>query len=242
MEDKDLERKLRAEMGPRDAGYSARELPPALPDGGGRRSVRLVPRWALLGGAALAGALVVAVAGALGDHQSPADGPGAGGASPSLSATHAAVASVVPSDGSCPPASILLRPEPWGGAAGSRGTTLSIRLVDGADSCDLATSVSARILDGTGSVLVEGATVGTGSVRLSAGVVYQLSVSWSNWCDAAPQPELRWDLRFGPSSPWIDVAVEVSAASAGTPGSVPVPPCLGVGGTHLNVTPIELMP
>lgn len=226
----DLERRLRAESGPRDEGYRPRALPAALPDGVGQRTPMTVARWGLLGGAVLAGIVLIAVASALRGESGVGDEPSAGSLTPS------ALPSVVVADAECPAGSILLRAEPWGGAAGSRGTTLSVRLVEGAVACDLATDVSARILDGDGQLLVEGGSPGTGTVRLGAGAVYELSVSWSNWCDAAPRPELRWDLRFGAADPWIHVAVEVTTPD----GGVPVPPCLGEGGTHLDVTELTL--
>ena len=83
-----------------------------------------------------------------------------------------------------------------------------------------------------------GASGGTGSVTLDAAASYRVSVSWSNWCDPAPQPWLRWDLRFG-SGDWIDVVEEQSTSRPSTEPALPVPPCLGEGGSHLSVTPVQ---
>lgn len=232
----DLERRLRAERGPREEGYLPPAVSSSLPTGADPRSRSRVVRWGAVGGAMLAGVLVIAAARSLGGSPGIGDEPGA------TSPTPVASPSIVASHAGCPVGSILLRPEPWGGAAGSRGTTLSVRLVDGADACDLATDVSVRILDGDGHTLVEGDAAGTGTVRLASGAMYVLSVSWSNWCDAAPQPELRWDLRFGATSSWIDVAEEISGPRDGQAGGVPLPPCLGDGGTHLSLTDLQPAP
>ena len=60
----------------------------------------------------------------------------------------------------------------------------------------------------------------------------------SPYGDPEPQPALRWDVRFGDGE-WIDVIEEASIERPGIDPSVPVPPCMGEGGTNLSVTGLQ---
>src|SRR5437773_8052729 len=127
MNDQDLERELRSQRGPREDGYTPTRLPMTLDDGttaGPRRS--LVPRAALFAGAALAGALAVAVV--AGILSGPGPDVGSGG-SPSAQAT-----ALLPGD--CGPSDVALSAEPWGGAAGSRGTVVAGTPAAGTSFCN----------------------------------------------------------------------------------------------------------
>src|SRR6266480_4338978 len=128
MNDQDLERDLRSQRGPREDGYAPTRLPMTLDDGptaGPRRS--MVPRAALFAGAALAGALAVAVVAGI------MSGPGpdvVGNGSPSAQAS-----ALLPGD--CGPSDVTVSAETWGGAAGSRGTVVTLTLAAGTSFCNV---------------------------------------------------------------------------------------------------------
>jgi hypothetical protein len=231
MTNDDLERALRTEPGPREEGYLPTPLPislDAVPTAA--RPTRL-PRAALLAGAALAGALAVAVVAAIlaGPGASPSPGVGSGGsATPSASASS-------PSN-RCTILDITFSAEPWGGAAGSRGTMVTISSIDGRYACALAPSVAAQIADANGAVLVEGAATSSGPpVVVRPGTAFAVGVAWSNWCGADPAGPVRLSLQpEGWPSP---VPVTVPA------GGNPVPPCLGSGEpSTLSVTEVQPAP
>src|SRR6187402_722919 len=124
MNDNDLERRLRAETGPREQGYAPSQLPetPDAAPGAPRRSHFM--RGALVLGTVAAGVLAVLAASALMSPGAPNGGVGAGGTS-----TSEATAS--PREpAACQPMDLELTAEPWGGAAGSRGTVVTISLAD----------------------------------------------------------------------------------------------------------------
>jgi hypothetical protein len=233
----DLERRLRSERGSRELGYVPGDVEPALDASSARRHglrpLRVAGSLAVVAAGVVLTLAVIGVIGRGGDGEGFGVGSGPGATSPLPS-----VAPTAARPGICTPGDILLRPEPWGGAAGSRGTSVAVSLTEGAAACELPIDVTARILDGSGAELVAGASGGTGSVTLDPAASYRVSVSWSNWCDAAPQPWLRWDLRFV-SGDWIDVVEEQSTSRPSTEPALPVPPCLGEGGSHLSVTPVQ---
>jgi len=216
MNDNDLERDLRSQRGPREEGYVPARLPMALEDApaAGRRPSRL-PRAAMLVAAGLAGALAVAFA--AGVFSGPGPGVGANGStSPSAEASTPASGG-----GACGPQDVSMTGEPWGGAAGSRGTVVKVGLASGRDACQLGKAVAAEIADANGSVLVtSGPSAAGGPVALAAGDSYTIGISWSNWCAAAPAAPVSLALKM---SGW-DSFVTVPVASGGLD---PVPPCLG---------------
>ena len=239
----DLERQLRSQSGPREQGYH----PALLPAEPGARSQRpgVAPllRGGLLVAAACAAVLaVVIVSGGLdgrsgvgGDVSTPTPGDGR---------TQAATPSVAPSTagepGACRPEDVVLTAEPWGGAAGSRGTSVTLTLADGAAPCHPANAVSGRILDATGATLVENLAGPTDLplLTLQAGTTYQVGVAWSNWCEAAPAAPVTLELRLSNWSEWVAVEHHLP----GTGGPDPVPPCMGDGGTSLTVTEVQPAP
>jgi len=160
MNDQDLERELRSQRSPREDGYTPARLPMNLDDGtpsGARRS--MVPRAALVAVAALAGALAVAVV--TGILSGPRPDVGSDG-SPSAQATAS-----VPAD--CGPSDVAFSAEPWGGAAGSRGTVVTVKLAAGHDACTLGKGLAAQVADANGSVLVTDRRVGPRWVRGTRG-------------------------------------------------------------------------
>ena len=233
MNDNDLERDLRSQRGPREAGYTPAVLPMTLDDtpASAARPPRLA-RAGLLIGVGAAGALVVAVI--AGIMSGPGSGPdvGSGSTGPSPSDALSAPA--------CGPADVTLAGEPWGGAAGSRGTTVTVTLASGRYDCTLAPVIGAQITGGGsvgvsfGSEIASEADLGP-SVPLSADTAYTVGVAWSNWCGASVSEPVTLALSFhGWSAPRL-VAVA-------TGGIDPVPPCSGGGETNLSVTDLQPVP
>ncbi len=216
MNDNDLERDLRTQRGPREEGYVPARLPMALDDAAaaGPRPSR-VPRAAMLVAAGVAGALAVAIA--AGVFSGPAPGVGANGStSPSAEASTPAAGG-----GACGPQDVSMNGEPWGGAAGSRGTVVTVALAEGRDACQLGKGLAAQITDANGSVLVmSGPSAAGGPVALAPGDSYTIGISWSNWCAAAPAAPVSLALKM---SGW-DAFATVNVANGGLD---PVPPCMG---------------
>ena len=227
MNDQDLERELRSQRGPREDGYAPMRLPMTFDDGsatGPRRS--MVPRAALFAGAALAGALAVAVV--TGILSGPRTEVGSDG-SPSAQASAS-----IPGD--CGPSDVALSAEPWGGAAGSRGTVVTVALAAGAASCNLPMPARAEIVDANGRHLVKGATpTTTGSVALGSGASFQIGVAWSNWCGAQPATPMTLFLGFADQVPSPVGATGSISANA-------VPPCNGDGASTLSLTDLQAQP
>jgi hypothetical protein len=231
----DLERQLRSQSGPRERGYHPTPLP-AEPGAPSQRRGPAVLRGGLFAAAAAASVLaVVIVSGALngqfgvgGDVSTP---------SPSDVKSQAATPSVAPTaaePAACRQVVVVLTAEPLGGAAGSRGTSVTLTLADGAAPCHPANAALGRMLDATGATLVESVAGPTDLplLTLHAGTRYQVGVAWSNWCDAAPAAPVTLELRLGDWDAWVTVD-----APAG--GVDPVPPCMGDGGTNLSVTEVQ---
>ncbi|MEP7040222.1 MAG: hypothetical protein ABI864_01470 [Chloroflexota bacterium] len=242
MNDNDLERELRSQFGPREQGYRPAALPaePGAPSH--RPGVPPMLRGGLFAAVAAAAVLaVVIVSGGLdgrfgvgGDVSTP---------SPTDAKTQAATPSVAPSSAAepaaCRPEDVVLTAEPWGGAAGSRGTSVTLALADGAPACHPTNTAFGRILDATGAMLVESIPEATDLplLTLQPGAKYQVGVAWSNWCGAHPVG-IRLELRLGNWSDWVAVQPHLP----GTGGPDPVPPCIGDGGTSLSVTEVQSAP
>ena len=227
----DLERALRSQRGPREDGYQPSTLPTTLEDQAvtGVRPSRLW-RTGLLVGVGAAGALAVAVA--AGILSGPDSGPEVGSGN---SAGPSAEATTDPAP-ACGIRDVALAAEPWGGAAGSRGTVVTVSLASGRYACALPAAASAQLVDANGVQLVEGRTPATsGSVALEPGSAFTLGIAWSDWCGVEPSAPLNLSLAFGNGPPLL----------VGEPGSVPVtavPPCLGTGSSSLSLTDLELQP
>ena len=120
MSDNDLERRLRSESGPREQGYAPSPLPEAPDAAAGAPRRGGMMRGALVLGTVAAGVLAVLAASALMSPGAPNGGVGAGETS-----TPRATASP-PEPAACQPIDLEMVAEPWGGAAGSRGTVVTI--------------------------------------------------------------------------------------------------------------------
>jgi hypothetical protein len=145
--------------------------------------------------------------------------------------------STMPGIGACRPSDVAMAAEPWGGAAGSRGTIVTLTLAPGATACHPDVSALGRVVDANGAAVVESVAgpVDLPLLTLEAGTSFQVGVSWSNWCDPAPAGPLGLQLRF---ADWNQGAtVEVAAG-----GADPVPPCNGEAGSTLSVTGLQSAP
>jgi hypothetical protein len=225
----DLERQLRAERGPREAGYSPTNLPASLsgarsPGAGPSRLVRV----GAFAGVAAAGALAVALLGGVfsGSHRGVGD--------TTSSAPSASQPAGLPD---CRSADVTLTAEPWGGAAGSRGTNVTVTLTSDRPDCMLSPVVGGLIIDATEQrvVSIDKVTSGApqgGSVPLKAGASYTVGVAWSDWCGPQIAEPIGLALHF---EGW-GVAAAVSVASGGTD---PVPPCNGGSLSNLSVTALQ---
>ena len=232
MNDDNLERELRSQRGPREAGYTPVRLPMTPEEGpvANRRPSRL-PRAVMLMGAGLAGALAVAIAAGVFSGSGPE--VGAGSESPSAAAS-------TPALGDCGVLDVNFTAESWGGGAGSRGTTVTVTLAEGRLSCTLSQEMAAEIRDGNRELLVSGTSVRSlprpvAPLVLEPGAAFTSGIAWSNWCGDAPTLPVKLSLQ--PSGWTSPVSVDVP------PGTDPVPPCSGAAEpSSLSVTWLEPAP
>ncbi len=228
MNDNDLERDLRSQRGPREGGYTPTVLPVTLdkaPAPGSTPS--RVGRAGLFVGVGLAGAAAVAViAGIL-------SGPGSGPEVGSGNSTEPSAVATSQPETPCGIRDVALTTEAWGGAAGSRGTVLTISLTPNRYPCLLPRSVQARVVDGRGHVVVEGSTPEfTGTVPLQQGMSYEVGISWSNWCGTEPEAPLSLRVAVGAETPtFVGVGRDLEAGA--------VPPCLGNDASTLSLTDVQ---
>ena len=242
MKDNNLEHRLRSEIGPREQGYVASRLPDALggrpPTGASRQQV------AVILSAVAAGILVVAAGSMV---LSRGNGQNSGAILPDAFASP----SGTPAPEACQPNEVFLIAEPWGAAAGSRGTTVYIGYRGAPNpsrfQCDLPLGIGGEVVDALGNVLLSKAPVpGAPTVELMTaravplGVAwdggYDLGVAWSNWCSDEPAAPLRLNLLV----PGWTAPVEVPVPAG---GADPVPPCLGAGQpSNLSLTQPQRSP
>jgi len=239
-----LERALR-EPGPRERGYRHEPLPILLAKARRRRwAARPVLRWALIG-AVVASAAVVTLAVTLSLPQGPV-GTSAGNSSaasssvePSSAASSSiASASALPSvdpAAPCLASNLAISADPWGGAMGSRGTTVLFRTVASAGPCTVQGSPQAELVDAAGKVLVSSAASNVGSpVQLEKGRVAELPVSWSNYCPDTQPLAFTLILHLG------DAAIELKATGLDGGSTITPPPCNGPGQPSiLKVVPFQ---
>jgi hypothetical protein len=226
MNDNDLERRLRAESGPREQGYNASQLPASQSiEHGARRSRPM--RGIALAGAVAAGVLVVAASASLFGGNPRDSGVGSGGetSTPVPSATQS-------SPVACQPADVALTAEPWGGAAGSRGTIVTVRLADGGTTCLFANEPGAQLATES-DVLVSIDGMNAQTSPMDSGQERSFAVTWSNWCGSEITEPVTLSLRSG------DVAFPVTVPD----GADPVPPCNGENApSTLEVTVVAATP
>ncbi|MEO8638930.1 MAG: hypothetical protein ABI458_03325 [Chloroflexota bacterium] len=224
MNDQELERALRSQPSPREAGYTPRPLPMTLDEApGSSRGRSRLPRAVMLVGAGVAGALAVAIAAGVFSGSDPGVGATESTSPSAEASTSPSAEASTPASGSgaCGAQDVSLAAERWGGAAGSRGTVVTVALAAGREACTLGKGLAAQIADGNGSVLVTTGAAGSGGpVPLPPGASFTIGISWSNWCASAPAAPVTLALKM---SGWESfMAVPVA-----TGGLDPVPPCMG---------------
>jgi hypothetical protein len=178
-------------------------------------------RTGMFFGVAAAAALVVVVAGGF-----------LAGPSPDIIGS----SSASPGTGACDRSDVTFTAEAWGGAAGSRGTVVSIALAQGRAACTLPASVAVQIQDANGTVLVGmESVVAGGPALLEPGATYAGGAAWSNWCRSDPAVPVTVAVKLGDWPAWAPVNVPVNGLS-------PVPPCSGTGPSTLSLSRFELRP
>ena len=227
MNDNDLERRLRAESGPREEGYLPSQLPATLESGRRPTATSRAVRLAMLVPAVVAGVAVVAVAAALLNGSGP-DGVGAG-ATPTADALSDRARPVY-----CQPNDVGFTAEPWGGAAGSRGTVVTVASPTGRYPCLFAAVPGARIED-QGATLVGSETRGTNPTSvLESGTPAEFSSHLEQLVRrAASTPSTWWSLSGGIDVSPVDVPQGIGA----------MPPCMGENTpSTLSVTDLSPAP
>jgi hypothetical protein len=180
-----------------------------------------------LPGATLAGAGFVVVAlvlaGLLLGRQDPNGTNGVGGSTPPVTPSASQPAETTPSPspttGPCGPENVAAAITMWEGAAGHRIAHVDLTN-DRSDPCFLETMARPQLVDGNGSVLIDGASPASSkSVLVNPGDVLRTLVQAGNYCGPAP-------------ARWVSVAFVLSdggsiVASPESPTDRTVPPCLG---------------
>jgi hypothetical protein len=221
-----IERALR-EPGPRERGYSPEALPATAAELRARvpRRNRLLMSAGAFGGfaAAVAAGAVIAVVLSRG----VAPGPGTGGTvlSPTPTAVPTSTPTLLPTPTASPAPIAACRAgdfawssDAWGGAMGSRWTTILARGVTSLQPCVIRGEAILTLRDANGTLLLSAHAAAT-DVSVSAGKLFQMGVSWSNWCGNDPAQPISLTLVL----PGDTLPVPVIPAS----GSIQVPPCNG---------------
>jgi hypothetical protein len=217
-----IERELR-QRGPRERMAT---LPPVPADlAAARAELTRLDRGRALRGALGAGlgvlaaaAVVVAIAvAASGPRNVPqvGDGPSA---QPSASA----------GTGECQASSLEANAEPWGAAAGSRGTMVHVTNA-GSATCTVRGRPGATISAASGTVVsTDGGTdPGMRALELEPGQTALTSVVWGNWCGR--------DLSRGELSLTLEVGGDsLPVTPDATTPDILVPPCMGSDPTSLS--------
>jgi len=126
-----------------------------------------------------------------------------------------------PTIGPCSPNQLSARITLWEGAAGSRIAHVELQNV-GAHPCIVEAMDRPQLVDGHGSVLIDGPPAGpSASLTVAPGGVLQALVEDSNYCGPTPAAPvtIRFVLRDG----------QRFTAAPLSPSDATVPPCLGSG-------------
>jgi hypothetical protein len=129
---------------------------------------------------------------------------------------------VEPNTGPCDPSNLVARiTSAWGGAAGNRIADVELTNT-GAGTCTVRALEQPQLLDGTGSVLIEGvAPKSTTLVTIAPAGVVRTQVSDTNYCGPAPVPPVTVAFVLTGGSRIV--------ATPFTPTDATVPPCNGAG-------------
>ncbi len=149
--------------------------------------------------------------------------------SPSLTAaptgtagpTPTPVHTVEPTLGPCDPSKLVARITAWGGAAGNRIATVELTNA-GTQTCTLRAIETPQLVDGAGSVLIQGVTPTSKTrVTIAPGDVVTTMVSDSNYCGATPTPPISVAFLLNGGGRIV--------ATPFSPSDATVPPCNGLG-------------
>jgi hypothetical protein len=140
---------------------------------------------------------------------------------PSPSATTAPTPSPAPTTGACDAVTLHARITLWEGAAGHRIAHLELTNT-GSSACRVRTMATPQLVDGQGSVLIDGSTSpASGFLTVAPGGVLKTLVQAGNYCGPTPVPPVS--VAFVLSDGGRIVAMPVS------PTDATLPPCLGSG-------------
>ncbi len=117
----------------------------------------------------------------------------------------------------------------WEGAAGSRIAT--VELTNGGPRCTLATMDRPQLVDGQGSVLIDGSDPTTSStVTVNRGEKLTTLVNASNYCGGPPPAPVTID--------FVQSDGRKIKAAPLSPDDATVPPCNGAGApAHIEMRP-----
>ena len=214
------------------AAVASRARRPAVPPR------RVVVRSGLSSGT-LAGAslLVALLVGAVWFTRPDPDGGvgGAPSASPSATATPdattAATPTPVPTIGSCDPANLEGRIALWEGAAGQRIAHVALTN-NGSVTCTVEAMARPQLVDGRGSVLIDGSNPPpSGVLTIAPGERVTTLVQAGNYCGPAPEAPVGLVFVLGDGGRIV--------ANPDSPADATVPPCLGASG---SAGTIEMQP
>jgi hypothetical protein len=217
-----IERELR-QRGPRERMAT---LPPVPADlAAARAELTRLDRGRALRGALGAGLGVLAAAAVVGAIAVAASGPRNG---PQVGDGRSVQPSASAGIGECQASSLEANAEPWGAAAGSRGTMVHVTN-KGSAACTVSgrpgATIGARLV---AVVSTDGGTdPGARPVELEPGQTALTSVVWGNWCGRdLSSGELSLTLEVGGDS--LPVTPDPSAPD------ILVPPCMGSDPTSLS--------
>jgi hypothetical protein len=227
----DIERRLRTEPAPHEAGYIARPLPSSLAEARERANGRSGSRIRSAFVPALVSVVLLVIAatavGAWLDGREDPVGEG-----PSMSSKPATPSGAPPVQ-ACRSADFAVTSDPWDAAAGSRGTRVVFRVVDSVVACTLGGALDARITDAAGAVLVEASSDAAPATRVAGGAQLEFGVAWSNWCGASPMAPLELTVTLAGDDAPIPLVPPAGS-------SILVPPCMGGGqASNLSITNFE---
>jgi hypothetical protein len=228
MNDNDLEGRLRRESGPRERGYVPGQLPATIAEAAAPRRPSSIGRAVLLAGAVVAGAAVALVL-----TRGPAPAQNGVGSAGTASPTATAVASPTePDHVACVAEDFAWSTDPWTGAAGSRGTNVLLRGVTSLAGCRIDGTASLTLRDSHGETVLSGVSAPSHQ-SVTAGMVLEIGISWSNWCG----DDLAAPLTMSLMLPGDDTTVPLVPAAG---NEVAIPPCNGEGqASVLNGTDIQ---
>jgi hypothetical protein len=210
-----IERALR-EPGPRESGYA----PESLPATAAELRARSPRRRGLLMSAGALGSFAAAVAAGAVVAVVLVRAFG-GGANTGGTVSPKPVASTGPI-GACTAGDFTWSSDVWGGAAGSRGTTVLARPAATTPTCLLNGRATLTLRDANGGVLITSHSANTDIKLNGHGPQLEMGITWSNWCDAAPSQPLSLTLTL----PHDTTAIPLTPLAG---SQIPVPPCNGPG-------------